>query len=167
MPRPVLPSDTVLNLYVPSGARPLMIADGSAIVGLPNGEGDDCRIEAYYEGAVHGQRMDFEEKLQHAAGRMLHRAPTTSFGFYDVEDLMIVGEVARSERLHGWIVTNVIDRQALDDWAGEDVPAGGSDTLRQRAAGIAWGRMSPAEQMQLQMRSQAGRPLSELVLDTI
>lgn len=167
MARPTLPSNTVLNLYVPSGTRMLGIADGSAIVGLPVGEGQQRRIEAHYEGAVHGQRMDFEEKIQHAAGRLQQRYATSSFGLYEERDLVLVGHVARSERLRGWIVTDITDIGALEGWAGESVATGGSPNMRGRAAGIAWGRMSPAEQMRLRMRAGTGADITDLVLTTV
>lgn len=167
MPRPALPDDTVLNLYVPSESSRLNVAARSAIVGLPRNDADYPGIEIYYEGAVYGQDMDFEGKIQIAAGRMLHRAPTTAFGFHRAKDLILVATVARSERLRGWIVTDVTDRNALETWAGEPVAVGGSAALKARAAGIAWGRLSPARQMDLQVRAGAGADLAEMVLDTI
>ena len=167
MARPALSDDTVLNLYVPSGTRPLGIADGSAIVGLPVGDGTNRRIEAHYEGAVRGQNMDFEEKIQHAAGRMRQRYPTSSFGLYEETDLLLVGSVARSERLRGWTVTDIVDQAALELWTGETVTIGGSQNIRSRAAGIAWGRLSSAQRMQMRMRSAAGADITELVLAAI
>lgn len=163
-----LPRDTILGLFVPNGRRDMGIAPGSAIVGLLHGQDDDWHVEAYYEGAVHGQSMTFEEKLQIAAGRMIDRAPTTAFGFYSADDLEEVGKVARSEHLRGWIVTAIKDRASLEVWAGESVVIGGSDEMRRRAAGIAWGRLSPSRQIDIQMRAQAGEgDITDLVLGAI
>jgi len=163
-----LPRDTVLGLYVPSGPRSLDIAPRSAIVGIMHGHDDDRRVEIYYEGAVHGQSMSFEDKIQHAAGRMVDRAPTMAFGFYPADDLQEVGRVARSERMRGWVVTEIHDRDALEAWSGESVAIGGSGEMRRRAAGIAWGRLSRSKQDEIQMRAQAGGgDISDLVLAAI
>ncbi len=168
MPRPTLPRDTVLGIFVPSGARTLHIAPRSAIVGLSRGQDDDHYVEVYYEGAVHGQTMSFEEKIQIAAGRMVDRAPTAAFGFYPADDLEEVGKVVRSEGLSGWVIAEIDDRESLETWAGEKVTIGGSDEMRRRAAGIAWGRLSPSKQMDIQMRAQAGHgDITDLVLSSI
>lgn len=168
MPLTPLPRDAVLGLFVPSGRSTLHIAPGSAIVGILRGQDDDWNVEAYYEGAVYGQKMSFEEKLQIAAGRMVDRAPTTSFGFYPAEDLQEVGRVSRSERLSGWVISELEDASALESWAGEAVSIGGSDEMRRRAAGIAWGRLSPSRQADVQMRAEAGEgDIADLVLAAI
>lgn len=163
-----LPRDTVLGLYVPNGPRSPDIAPRSAIVGIMHGQDDDRRVEIYYEGAVHGQSMSFEDKIQHAAGRMVDRAPTMAFGFYPADELREVGRVARSERMRGWVVTEIHDRDVLEAWSGESVAIGGSDEMRRRAAGIAWGRLSRSKQDEIQMRAQAGgEDISDLVLAAI
>ncbi|MFZ3481697.1 hypothetical protein [Sphingomonas sp. 3-13AW] len=163
MPRTTLPRDTTLNLYVPKADGSCGVAKGSAIVGLPCA--DTGRIEVYYEGAVHGQKMSFEDKIQHAAGRLIDRAPIVAFGFYDADEFVLVGQVARSERLFGWVVTEITDPSALEAWAGEPVTVGGSAEMRQRAAGIAWPRLSPAKKIQIQIEAQAGKNITDLVLD--
>lgn len=158
------PADTALGLYVPVDATRLGIAEGSAVVGR---ETEDGMVLAYYEGSVHGQRMDFEEKVQHAAGRMAHRYPTASMGLYPEAELTRAGSVERSDRLGGWIVADVSEPALLEKWAGAAVAVGGSDAMRQRAAGIAWGRLSPAARMQLQMRARDGRSMTDLVLGSV
>jgi hypothetical protein len=163
-----LPRDTVLGLYVPSGERPLGIAPRSAIVGILRGEDDDYCVEAHYEGAVYGQSMSFEDKIQIAAGRLIDGAPTTAFGVYRADDLEEVGRIARSERMRGWVVTEIDDRVALEAWAGEAVAVDGSEEMRRRAAGIAWGKLSPSRQAEIRMRAQAGGgDIADLVLAAI
>jgi len=163
-----LPRDTVLGLYVPNGPRSLDIAPRSAIVGIMHGQDDDRRVEIYYEGAVYGQSMSFEEKIQIAAGRMVDRAPTMAFGFYPADDFREIGRVARSERLRGWVVAEIHDREALEAWSGESVAIGGSDEMRRRAVGIAWGRLSRSKQDELQTRAKTGGgDISDLVLAAI
>ena len=163
MNRSELSRETILNIYIPSGARDLHIAPASAIVGLENAELGN-RIRAYFEGSIYGQRMSFEEKLQIASGRMVDQAPTVAFGFYDSADLILVGQAAYSAKLKGWIIKEAHDQAALEQWAGEAVTVGGSQQMRYRAAGIIFGELSPAIQEEIQERGAAGEDIVEIVL---
>ena len=161
-----VPNDEFV-LYVPSGGRDLGIAPGSAIVGGPLAMSDDkgaAMIDVHYEGAVHGQKMNFEEKLQHAAGRRSQDAPVIACGLFQNADLIPVGRVHRSERLRGWIVSHIDKPAELRAWSGEDVPVGGSLDLRGRAAGIAYGRMTPSARINVDMRITAGEDPIETIL---
>lgn len=101
----------VLNVYVPyaeswTGRR---IAPGSAVVGLPTG---DTSVLIYFEGAVYHE-MTFDEKLLHAADRMVTRYPTVAMMLSNEFELTPVGtyDVATN-------TLTVTNAKLLDEWLG-------------------------------------------------
>lgn len=150
---------TTYGLYVPAEGEPTSIHPGSAIVGEDRGDGDT--IHVHYEGS---KRMAFDERLIHAAGRREQSYPTVAQAWLPQERLKRVGSVARSEQLRTWVVTEITDPDALARWAGVLPAIGGSREARERAAGLAWSRLSPSVQMKVHGLAQAGGDMTDLIL---
>lgn len=112
--------DERLNLTVYIPTDPLvasMVAPGSALVGLPMGDG---RVLVYYEGWIHGAaqyadldaRGKWEGGLDHAASRMVTNYPTSALMSPKAETLTAIGTynpvtrtvvVDDEESLEGWL----------------------------------------------------------------
>lgn len=101
-----LPENFVLGIYVPVDGDALrrraiaMIAPRSAVVGLHDGgDGDDARIQVYYEGWTNGpmQYADrdarglWEAGVYHAASRMVTGYPTIAQAYLPADQLAYVG----------------------------------------------------------------------------
>jgi len=81
-----------LNVYIPVNPEALTrIKKGSAIVA--NGQPRDGLVLAYYEGNLYGadNLHRFEEKLLHAAGRLVEKYPTVACSMLEVDQLLKVG----------------------------------------------------------------------------
>jgi len=96
-----LHEDFVLGLYVPADGRATaIIAERSAVVGLPDGgEGDDAWTQIYYEGWINGPmqygdrdaRGLWEAGVEHAASRMVTAYPTVAQANLPAGTLQYVG----------------------------------------------------------------------------
>ena len=123
-----------LALYVPEPAtadgRALVfeIRQGSAIVGTPGEYG----ILIDYEGNLYGtDPKDYEEKLQHAAGRHRTRYPTVARAFAPPGSMRQVGHAAYNEEWRRWVVECIEDEAALAGWLGDEgLPRIGGDESR-------------------------------------
>lgn len=151
---------TIYGLYVPAEGQPTGIHPGSAIVG--NRDGDT--IHVHYEGSKH---MSFDERLIHAAGRRQERYPTVAQAWLPAERLVPVGSVARSDRLKGWVVSEITDPDALARWVGSLPVVGGSREMHEHAAGLAWSTLSPGVQMKVHRLARAGGDMTDLILAEI
>ena len=112
----LLPLQTqTLIVYVPRPGTPpaQAIAPGSAIVGQPV---DDQQVQCYYEGAVHGQEMSFDDKLMHAADRLVTHYPTCACGVFYREDLFEVGTFVFTDDWASKKFTPSSKKPMLDAW---------------------------------------------------
>lgn len=152
------------RLYVPAAGRGTTIRDRSAIVGEPQGD----RISVHYQGVIENSDVQtFEDCIQHAAGRREQNYPTVARAWLAPEDLIEVGTVHYDETLRRWVIGDLIDEDALREWApGPHVP-GGSPELRSRAAGCRWRDLSPQQQMRLHARSLHGHDMAEGVISEL
>lgn len=148
------------GLYVPRADARHDIAKGSAIVGERL---EDGWVETHYEGGLFTP-MTFEEKIQHAAGRRHERYPTTALRAWPESDLICVGKVQKSEKLNGWIISEITDAKALTEWNPEDHVVGGSPEMRSKAAGRLWSRLSSNRQMEVSRRISAGHDATDAIL---
>lgn len=155
------PRVTELDLFVPSDPHATSIRPGSAIVGEPS---DDDRVLCYYEGGS-TSISEWSEKVAHASGRLAERYPVVSRALLERSELVMVGRVGWSKPLSAWIVTEVTDRAALEDWTGSPVLVGPTEEQKRRAAGIIMdnGRNMKA-MMAFEGARRAGRDPVEAVL---
>lgn len=108
----------ILNIYVPTGnLNQHDIAPGSAIVADPQRVEDD-HATCYIEGGIY-QKMDFAEKLIHAAGRLVQRYPTGAIRGVPVAELLHVGLYDGAR----YVVQEITAPKPLEAWSGETVEA--------------------------------------------
>jgi hypothetical protein len=88
-----------LLICVPIGESVKAIKRGSGIVGQVRIQSNNeyGEIEISYEGAVHGQAMSFDDKLFHAATRLIEQYPTIARMVVPLEEVEIVGYYVISE----------------------------------------------------------------------
>ena len=129
MPRQVDRESFLFDVFVPAvKASPEVarLARGSAIVSLQDERGHaEGRRLCYFEGNVFGavNMNTFPDKLTCAAGRAVEQYPTMAKGFFDPDDLVLVGTYDYA--FHQFSVTG--NRDALNAWLGEP---------------LAWGRLA-------------------------
>ena len=121
------PSTTELLLVVPSSDR-LGIASSSAIVAERRGDFLHC----HYEGALYS-RMNWHEKLCHAAGRLVERYPTVAQVAARPDDVIIVGTALWDDSVQAWTIGTLEDGAALEAWTGEALSPGPTDEMRRVA----------------------------------
>lgn len=157
---------TDLTLYVPDNDR--TIARASAVVGaFPDYQTGDftapqeadgaARVVVDVEGDIYARGMDFEARLQHAAGRHVTRYPTVGRLCAPARTLHAVGRVRHDEVLQAWVIAELYDRDDLAAWiAPEDVPQiGGSRRLQERAVSIWLPHLPQGDVARIQL--EAGR----------
>lgn len=150
------------NLYVPAPGVQHNILPKSAIVGEERGD----NIETHYEGGSASNIQNFEDRIQHAAGRRIERYPTIALRAWRKDELIKVGTVARDEDLKVWIISEIIDEPALRKWIGDEDPAveGGSDQLHYDAAGRQFSKLHHLDQAKIIGRRLSARELSGQVV---
>ena len=126
-----------LALYVPNPETATgltyshLIAPGSAIVGTRH----DQEVLIDYEGNTNNASniKDFEDKIQHAAGRHITRYPTIARAMLKSDDLIRVGTARYEDDWRRWIVTDIENARSLRAWLGDEpLPLiGGDETKRQ------------------------------------
>ncbi len=118
---------TTLRIYVPADPRQSSIASGSGVVG--HNTDSNGAVVVYYEGNLHGATNlnRFDERLMHAAGRLVHRYPTIAMSAVNADQLVQVGTLTYPE---GRIT--VTNRPLLEAWAGEAVPDGLTQDAQRR-----------------------------------
>lgn len=153
------------NLYVPAPGVQHDILPRSAIVGEEHGD----RIETHYEGGRASNIQNFEDRIQHAAGRRIERYPTIALRAWRKGELVRVGTVTRDEILKVWIISEIVDEPALRHWIGDEDPAaeGGSDQLHYDAAGRQFSKLRPHEQAKIIGRRLSARQLSREVVEAL
>lgn len=106
-----------LSIYVPAPASyaELTIAPKSGIVGVPSSDGKWVR--AYFEGNLYGAEnmQTWEEKLLHAADRLMQNYPTTAVRLFPADQLAEVGTYDGAAKR----VVEITDQQALDGWLND------------------------------------------------
>lgn len=134
----------VLEIFVPApgSAAERLIARGSAIVGAPRTgtrQPDDDRWTVYYEGNTIGASnvVSFHDKLQIAAGRLVHRYPTVAMASFPAEDLIHVGRYDVDRQ----VILTITDAQALEVWTSG--PAEELIGERCDPGAYAWGADTP------------------------
>ena len=110
----------ILGIYVPAPgtATARAAVPRTAFVGDP-ASGRDGLLPCHYEGAVHGQAMDFSAKLSHAGGRLATRYPTTARASFPAAEMLRVGTYDASRH----VAVEVSDPAALEAWSGEPASA--------------------------------------------
>jgi hypothetical protein len=111
----VVPKPTS-GLYrtIAMGSGIVALLEGFASLTAPELPGDRL-VSISYEGAVHGQKMSFEDKLFQAASRQVERYSTIARAAVSSQDLYPVGLYALSEDYRDkqmWIWDQIL----LDDW---------------------------------------------------
>ncbi len=154
-----VPKIPKLRLIVPSGDT--HIHKGSAVVSVFPGEPNNSAKICYYEGSKH--IATWQEKLSIAAGRCSEKAPTSALTGLGDEDA-IVGTVIWSEYAYGWIIDEITDQNLLNEWTGEQIKAGPSKELLDRAAGIKYGKLNSVEIIKMNMLLSQGRDVHEAIL---
>lgn len=106
-----------LLICVPLGDSVKDIARGSGVVGQIRAEartnyGD---LEISYEGAVHGQAMSFDDKLFHAATRLIEQYPSVARMVVPLEEVEIVGYYLISEDYQQKRAV-IVDEDFLKQW---------------------------------------------------
>jgi hypothetical protein len=106
-----------LDILVPIGDT--TIAPGSGIVRAPN---DNARFGAsmvYYEGNIYNAAniRDFDERLRHAAGRLVENYPTVAKEAYSPGRFRKVGTYDAAV----WRIVDLDQSSALKDWRPEDL----------------------------------------------
>lgn len=148
------------RLYVPKDPAKTGIDAGSAIVGEEMGE----YIGVDYERGGASNVQTFEEKILHAAGRRAQKYPTVARSAYPPADLQDVGSVRYDPLLRRWVIESIDNLEALEAWAPGPHAIGGSDRLRQEAAGLLYSRMSSSGMTDVAMEHAAGLPMMDAIL---
>lgn len=111
----------VLTIFIPAAGRAafLGVDPGSAIVGMLK-EGSE-RVLVHFEGNRYGAEnlKRFDERVEHAAGRLIQNYPTIAKASLAVTDLAAVGTYDSESR-----AILVYDSETLARWAGEIVTSG-------------------------------------------
>jgi hypothetical protein len=115
-----------LSVLVPKkdSAPHAVIKPKSAVVGVVHSaQNENCvMLDVYYEGNLYGavNLVEYDDRLQCAAGRLLTRYPTVARGFWLVDMFDIVGRVSYTyDSAHKlWRRGDLVisDRKALDAW---------------------------------------------------
>ena len=115
-----------LSLYVVGPDHELPIARGSAIVGA--GEIREGMTMVYFEGNLYGAEnlRRFDERVEHAAARLVEKYPTAARMQAETAHLMQVGLYDTDS--HSLDVTHP---EALEAWAGERVASGPTQWARE------------------------------------
>lgn len=117
----------LLSLYIPSPSCSYPIHPGSAIVGsTPQ---DDVQVLVYFEGNLYGAEnmRAYEQRVEHAAGRLTQRYPTIAKAMLRPTDLVRVGSYETDAHL-----LEIEQPDALETWAGEKVVSGVTQWARDR-----------------------------------
>jgi len=113
-------SEWALTVYVPAPdhAATAGIARGSGIVGIPRNDDPDS-VLIYYEGALYKQsEMKYlADRVFHALGRLLEKAPTIAMMAAPGDSLIRVGIF---EPRRGQVVLVPDAEEAVKDWLGAD-----------------------------------------------
>lgn len=111
-----------LTIYIPKPGSAIerQLAPGSGIVGEPHPSGVLLHYEGNLYGAANLQR--YEERLKHAAGRLVGRYPTVAMMLLPAAEaadaLVAVGEYdAQTWTAH----FDAVQRQAIRRYSGEEV----------------------------------------------
>lgn len=147
------------RLYVPAPSTITYIDPGSAIVGETSGG----MVDVHFERGGADNVRTFEDRITHAAGRRAQSYPTTARGTYPAEQLVDVGSVRYDGVMRRWIIASIERPSALKQWAPEPHVVGGSDALRNDAAGMVYGRLSASGMMDVAMASSGGRITADAV----
>lgn len=97
-----------LVIFVPRSGSSLRIAKGSAIVGRDTGTDE---LTVYYEGGIYNPQMSYDEKLLHAADRLVVRYPTVARTITPRAELVPVGTYD-----YGSFTAEITDEAALAAW---------------------------------------------------
>lgn len=117
----------LLSLYIVSPAYHAFIAKASGIVGT--GEVKDGLTTIYFEGNLYGAEnvVRYDQKVEHAAGRLVEKYPTTAKMMLKPEHLTQVGTYDSESH-----VLDVTDPDALEAWAGERIASGPTQWAQER-----------------------------------
>ena len=148
------------KLFVPVHPDQSQIVPGSAIVGTlgPDAIGVD------FEKGGASNVQTFEEKIHHAAGRRAQNYPTIARMSLPLSDLKEVGTVRYDEVLRRWVIDAIDDAEALEAWAPGTHVIGGSEKLRQEAAGLLYSKLNASGLMAVSIEHAAGIPLADAIL---
>lgn len=132
MPRSkITPAITSFSIYVPKGPALDHVAKTSAIVGHAH-LGDDL-IRCAFEGGIY-QDMPFDERLIIACWRLAAPSPSVAYAAVRSTDVTEIGTAAWDSALQTWVVSEIHDTAAAEDWFGELPEIGGSAMQRKRGA---------------------------------
>lgn len=116
-------------VLVPSGEKSdvhHVLAPGSAIVApIEDKESSDIIATWYEEPGNAANVVTFEDRLTQAAGRLAENYPTSKMTGFERSDIAVVA-IAEREEGNGWYISQIIDHQRLQEWAGENITEGGS-----------------------------------------
>ena len=120
-----------LAIYVPKPGTRLarMHPNGTGFVGEPRG---NHLLIHYEEPGNYANVVTLEDRLNHAAGRLAERYPTSKMTGADPDEVSLVGFVTHCEGV-GWYISLITNQQLLEDWAPGPHPVGGSTEFTQRA----------------------------------
>lgn len=103
--------EKLLAVVVPIADAGMSIVPGSACVAAPI---DGSNLwDVYYEGDVYNTGMTFDDKLLHAAGRLIQRYPTIARMVLAEPQLLFVGLYDYETK-----TLDVESREVLDGWRG-------------------------------------------------
>lgn len=124
-----------LFVFTPAGEQSsvhTLLKPGTAIVAKISNEmwknPDDVIMTWYEEPGTISNVVTFEDRLTHAAGRLVENYPTSKItGFYQ-RDLLIAAIAQREEGI-GWHISQMLEMDALIAWTGETLCEGGSPKI--------------------------------------
>ncbi len=150
------------GLYVPAAGVRHDVRPASAIVGEATGD----FISTHYEGGGSSNVQTIEERINQAASRRVTRYPTSAQRAWDRADLVEVGTVRYDEDLRHWVLADILDGETLKRWIGDEPlpPVGGSEALYERAAGLAYSRLSPSDHARLSIHRHDRMALAREIL---
>lgn len=108
-----------LHIYVPTEKCHAHILPGSGIVGVEL-EGPRRQVLIHFEGNRYGSEniKTWEDKLLHAAGRLVERYPTIAFAVVDRDAVRAVGiyETDTWSVVERWDHNDAVIKKALNEW---------------------------------------------------
>ena len=118
-----------LGIYVPKDGTALSLHPrGTGFVGEPR---SGYLLVHYEEPGNISNIKTFEDRLNHAAGRLAARYPTSKMSGPQPKEMNLVGFVTHCEEV-GWYISLITNQALLEEWAPGPQDVGGGQDFAQR-----------------------------------